>query len=77
MEAAQERNKEHHTHSIELIELKIDQVRADIAQGVDDRYRRSDARAYHKMADTWIMLLKANNRDLVIPEWPDLPAPVR
>ena len=73
IEAAHEQSSEDHRHAIQLVELKIDQIRAEIRNGTDDRYRRSDALAYHKMADTWIQVLAARNPELYVPEWPDLP----
>lgn len=40
-------------HSVQLLELKIDQVQADIRERTLDRWTRSDAQALHERISLW------------------------
>jgi len=73
MEAAHIQASHRHENAIKFVELKLEQLRSEIRNGTDDRYRRSDALAYHQMTDTWTQVLAARNPELYIPEWPEMP----
>ena len=59
--------KREHDHQIELLSLKIEQVRQDLRAGTDDRWRKSDMEKYAQAAAEWVTLFGALNPGMVIP----------
>lgn len=64
---------EEHRHAVILLELKIEQVRSDIADKTHGNWRTDDMRAYAARSQQWVELLAARNLELDVPNYNPMP----
>jgi hypothetical protein len=61
------------SYRIEMLDLKLEQLRAEIQTGVADRWTRTDQEMYHGVLEKWVDTFRANNQTLTIPHLGAIP----
>jgi hypothetical protein len=60
-------------HRMELLDLKVEQLRAEIQTRMTERWTRSDQTQYHSLLELWIKVFRAENPNLSVPEIGKIP----
>lgn len=61
------------SYRIEMLDLKLEQLRDEIQQKASDRWARTDQEKYHGILEKWIDTFRAGNPSLTIPTLGKLP----
>ncbi len=62
------------SYRIEMLDLKLEQLREEIQSRVADRWTRADQEKYHRvMLEKWTDTLRLHNQSLTIPDLPPFP----
>lgn len=62
------------SYRIEMLDLKLEQLREEIQSRIADRWTRSDEEKYHhSVLEKWIDTLRLHNPTLTIPDLGDFP----
>ena len=60
-------------HRIELLDMKVEQLREDITARTTERWTRADQTQYHSLLELWIKVFRAENPTLSVPELGKIP----
>ncbi len=60
-------------HRMELLDLKVEQLRDEIQTRMTERWTRADQEKYHSMLELWISVFKAENPSISVPDLGPLP----